>query len=677
MKDKKKVSKNIRQVDEDNIELSFGGFIKDIGKTFVNATTNPVLGIVGKDPIYGKEDFNTKFFSGYNNIMDKTQDVMGKATVSVAGTATGLPLSQMQSQVETQVKANDQDKANHQMMMEQLRSKLNPQPQDARLLRDGGYPAGGDVNIMEMLSSRVYGKNKYDTGGTYPRGFFDKNLHNDINNTPEGTTVFKGYKHEDGGIPLGNTGIEVEKDEVSVNTNDGKKFVLSDNATLTPELAQKHQIEDKYIGKTIADIYKRELHKTDLRKADPFTMEYQEQIKNKLINANKDIIYSKNMENFTKDPTMMENFMGQVKAAFGIEYDPNEIKFRPPQQGEIDLNEVIPNGYDYIPESSQNMRDIFTNISNRNNTVNPIQSIPGMVDATQSTNPLYITNAGVRENAVGNVNPLQSISGNIPSTGNSNSLLQNRVNQVLGNKGNISSVRNNGIQEVSNSNPTGQFLAENMGNLFDVGRGLIGSIFPEKENLGRIQAQQVNLDKIDPTQAIKQVGTTYRGASEDLKNSGVTLAQYLNNRLGIANAQAEAESNIYGQANQQNVGISNQQASLNATERARTNQINQGIYATEQDLNDRNKAQAMNILQQGLDKTSQSIAVNDLTNMKYKMQDDLIKSGWFGTKDYTPYTSTTLGKTIPMFRGSDGILRSVPLSNGKVLVVRNGKETLE
>ena len=196
------------------------------------------------------------------------------------------------------------------------------------------------------------------------------------------------------------------------------------------------------------------------------------------------------------------------------------------------------------------------------------------------------------------------------------------------NQQNNKSTRGNWMSE------SGNFLAQNAGSLFDIGRGLVGSLFPEKESYGKVIPTPVSLQKVNPNQAILNTKNTFQNAAEDAKRAGIPLSQYMNVRRGIANQESGQIGNIQSQYDNQNVGIANQQASTNAENANRTAMMNQQIGQQETIANAQNKAQNENILQAGLSNLGQNYGIYTRDQKAMGMEKWILSNGLLNSKDF-------------------------------------------
>jgi len=196
------------------------------------------------------------------------------------------------------------------------------------------------------------------------------------------------------------------------------------------------------------------------------------------------------------------------------------------------------------------------------------------------------------------------------------------------NQQNNKSTRGNWMSE------SGNFLAQNAGSLFDIGRGLVGSLFPEKESYGKVIPTPVSLQKVNPNQAILNTKNTFQNAAEDAKRAGIPLSQYMNVRRGIANQESGQIGNIQSQYDNQNVGIANQRASTNAENANRTAMMNQQIGQQETIANAQNKAQNENILQAGLSNLGQNYGIYTRDQKAMGMEKWILSNGLLNSKDF-------------------------------------------
>ena len=325
---------------------------------------------------------------------------------------------------------------------------------------------------------------------------------------------------------------------------------------------------------------------------------------------------------------------------------------------------------------------------NSTNTVQPITNVTGdMVDWPRNTNP-YTTDGS---NLIGR----KIYSGKIEGDGNDpdyanmidTSTTYNAIDPSLNGGNPLVAASNQGIQfglgtkdnplvgdkkQVDTSTTTGtQFKGNDLlntvglGNAFDLVRSGLAATNRKSNYFGRINANQVNLGKIDPTQQLMNLRDSTADAELNMRNSGANMSQYLANRTGLANQEMKGEGELYANVANQNVQLRNQQSLANANIVNQANAQNQGIYQGEQIANAQDKAQILNTTQGALTSTQGRMDVGRRDDKAEAMQREVLKN-WVATKDYfvMPVEGSYTG--AKMWRRSDGnSISSEPLVDGK------------
>ena len=133
--------------------------------------------------------------------------------------------------------------------------------------------------------------------------------------------------------------------------------------------------------------------------------------------------------------------------------------------------------------------------------------------------------------------------------------------------------------------------------VYDIAR----SIIPQSlNNYGRINGRLVNMDKVNPYQAINAAKGSYNSAEESLRNSGVSASQYLANRMGLANKEADTLGDIHSKYDTANTDIRNKQNAMNVSILNDANVRNQNIKQNEIIADQQDRAQRSSYIQQAL-----------------------------------------------------------------------------
>lgn len=119
--------------------------------------------------------------------------------------------------------------------------------QGADLVGDVGTAAGDEsgvtqkINQVGQLGSMIGGSPLFFKGGGY------------MNTYQNGGELiqYEGNTHQNGGIPLGNTGNEVEDNETNFDD-----YIFSDALKVNKQLVEEYSLPKKSIGKTFADVSK-------------------------------------------------------------------------------------------------------------------------------------------------------------------------------------------------------------------------------------------------------------------------------------------------------------------------------------------------------------------------------------------------------------------------------------
>lgn len=174
----------------------------------------------------------------------------------------------------------------------------------------------------------------------------------------------------------------------------------------------------------------------------------------------------------------------------------------------------------------------------------------------------------------------------------------------------------------------------NLGNAWDVGRGIHGLLKPEKE-FDRLRAQQINPSFLDPTRAIQDVRNSYSSAGDTVSRTATGMGSYLSNRLGLASSEAKSVSGISSNYANQNAQIGNQAKQFNAQMRNQANLTNLDQQRYEELVNQQERDVASNMVQAGLSNFGEiqnSLLKDRRTDGMQQMWLENQSSGKFGWK---------------------------------------------
>jgi len=216
-----------------------------------------------------------------------------------------------------------------------------------------------------------------------------------------------------------------------------------------------------------------------------------------------------------------------------------------------------------------------------------------------------------------------------------------------------------------------------LGNAFDLTRSALSATNRVPNRFGRIYTNQVNLGKLDPTQQLMNLRENTANAQNNMRQSGANMSQYLANRTGLYNQQAEGEGNIYANTANQNVQLRNQQATTNASMNNQANAQNQNVYQQEQIANAQDKSQIRNTAQGALASTQGRMDVERRDKTATDMQKMLIDNGWLRTNNYgagiqDPKTGQM--KYIETFT-NNGIIAGLDPESGMYIVKQGDSKT--
>ena len=412
----------------------------------------------------------------------------------------------------------------------------NYQPQEYGNAEGTGTVYNQDPNTQTAR----YGGIKYPNGGMNmaPNAELEKQ-ENTLN--PDGTTTqFDGPSHESGGIKTNldpNTLIFSDKLK-----KDGKTFAKLNKPNMTTK-------EDKILSNKDASAMSK------------LTSQLMKQAKNK-----------SSMELFEEQEALKQSKLAKYATRLGINNNAGEFKWggikKYPKDG-------------FTPMINDPDEEVIVPDSNVENDNFDFSYLPDQMNPIQIPNPYAsgkLINAPVYNPALygtGKYNPADlELKGNPQITQNNYKTNTPPIDQPTNpNKTNWGAIATQGAS----------FLANNAGNLYDLGRG--NSIETRKYD-------RATASLLDPTASLRDADTQARNTAYDLKNaSSGNAGTYLSNR-GALNAQntinkdrinreyANANAQINNQVNQVNTGIANEEILANAKIKANQRNIKQSAVAS-------------------------------------------------------------------------------------------------
>ena len=252
---------------------------------------------------------------------------------------------------------------------------------------------------------------------------------------------------------------------------------------------------------------------------------------------------------------------------------------------------------------------------------NTLSNYQSETDFNNNLNPTFadINNVGIQ---TPNSTPSFGGMGTGFSTGNDYASMIAANNQVSNNSDYTSPIGNQegDPNKKFDWGKAGMFGAQNIGNLYNIGKGLQGA---EQVNLG-----QINPQKYDYSKALKNAEDKYTSAAnisrESIRKSSTSSGQSLSNMIAantsLTQGQERATRDIMQQQDNQNTGLTNQ-----------AEQYNLGLRNQESQMNSQNEAMKDQFLAQGISGIGSNIAQFSRDNRADKMQqgyiENLLKTG--------------------------------------------------
>lgn len=150
----------------------------------------------------------------------------------------------------------------------------------------------------------------------------------------------------------------------------------------------------------------------------------------------------------------------------------------------------------------------------------------------------------------------------------------------------------------------GTLAATNMGALYDIGRGLRGG---DEVNLQRLQASAPTYERIDPTTGRRLIQEQGSIGREKIRQTGRGTSSYLNNLANMIGSTQRGIGAYESDVANKNAMIGNREADVRTNAINSVRQVNLQQSNFEQDLNQREKDMARNTLQHGLTELSEGL----------------------------------------------------------------------
>jgi len=147
------------------------------------------------------------------------------------------------------------------------------------------------------------------------------------------------------------------------------------------------------------------------------------------------------------------------------------------------------------------------------------------------------------------------------------------------------------------SRPNG--IESNLGNLYNIGRGIYGLTKPEKK-FDRIRANYTRASYLDPERALNDSRVAANTSANTLSNNNRGLGNYLSNMIALRSREGMNEAAINQKYDESNVGISNSTNRVNTQIANSTAAQNSQIERYEEQINQQERDVASNQIQFGL-----------------------------------------------------------------------------
>jgi hypothetical protein len=168
-------------------------------------------------------------------------------------------------------------------------------------------------------------------------------------------------------------------------------------------------------------------------------------------------------------------------------------------------------------------------------------------------------------------------------------------------------------------------LTDNMGNFYDIARGML-NLGKKEKTFDRISPEYTRAAFLSPNKAIQDANLAYGNAANDLQNNTRGLGNYLSNMLALRSSQAQNKAGINAKYDETNVGIENATRAMNSQAGMNAQQFNAGTQRYEEDIRQREKDIASNMIQAGLSNMAEMQMNRTRSLNKYKMDMAMLRA---------------------------------------------------
>jgi hypothetical protein len=202
----------------------------------------------------------------------------------------------------------------------------------------------------------------------------------------------------------------------------------------------------------------------------------------------------------------------------------------------------------------------------------------------------------------------------------SEKVFDNGLDEVTGDVGEKSKIG----QFMEDKNITGGKVVDQLGNLFDVGRGIYGMLKKDKPVV-KVDAQTVNPAFLDPTRAIQEVQTGYNAAADAISEGKLGIATSTAARLALAGKEAGSVADVTERFANINAGIFNQANMFNAQAVNRASQLNRQEINYKEMINQQERDRAADMFSHGLKDFARTSQVHRRDENAALVQDQIIE----------------------------------------------------
>jgi len=167
-------------------------------------------------------------------------------------------------------------------------------------------------------------------------------------------------------------------------------------------------------------------------------------------------------------------------------------------------------------------------------------------------------------------------------------------------------------------------IHSNLGNIWEIGRGIHGLLKPEK-TFDRVAPEYVRAANVDPTRALQSATTSYGNARASIRNNSRGVGNYLSNMMGLASSEAGSKAGIHAQYDNINVGFENQARSQNSQIGMSAQQQNAATQKYAEQVNQQERDVASNMIQQGLTDMSTNYMMRKRDKNQYRQDKNTAK----------------------------------------------------